>query len=142
MQISLAGPSSVSPLVRPGGFERSARQREWDREQAAWEARLRKLAGRVTAEEKPVLAAPLERTILPPAGRVRRLDALLLPRSLPALVGSERVDLACAGCSGIIGQAITARTARREHPEGKRLLVRCTCGALSLVSANRQVRGR
>jgi hypothetical protein len=142
MQISVAGPSSVTPLGRPGGFARSARQREWDREQAAWEARLRKLAGGVPAEEKPVLQASLERAVLPPAGRVRRLDALLLPRSLPALVGSERVDLACAGCSGIIGHAISARTARREHPEGKRLLVRCTCGILNLVSASRHARDR
>jgi hypothetical protein len=142
MHISLASRSSVPPLARPGGFARSARQREWDNDQAAWEARLRKIAGRVSDEEKPVRPISLAPTILEPAGRVTRLDALLLPRTLPAFVGTERTDLACVACSGVIGQAITARSARREHPEGDRLVVRCTCGAFNLLARNRDVRGR
>ena len=142
MQTILAGSSRVSPLARPGGFERSARQREWDREQAAWEARLRMLAGRLAEEEEPVRRVPLEPTVLERAGRVTRLDVLLLPRSLQAVVGAEQGDLACAGCSGVIGQSITARTARRDHPEGDRLVVRCTCGELNLVWRDRGARGQ
>lgn len=142
MQISLAGRSNASPFAQPGGTTISSRQREWDREQAAWEARLRALSGRLAAEEKPVRLVPLEPTILEQARRVTRLDVLLLPRSLPVFVGTEQGDLACAGCSGIIGQAITARTARRAHPEGDRLVVRCTCGALNLVWRDRTVRGQ
>jgi hypothetical protein len=142
MHSSLASRSSISPLGRPAGFARSARQREWEADQAAWEAKLRKLAGRLAVEGKPASRIPHEPRILEPAGRAKPLDALLLPRSLPALVGTEQSDLACFGCAGIIGQAITARTARREHPEGARLVARCTCGALNLVCSDRAVRGR
>ena len=137
MQISLAGRSGISSLSRPDGFARSTRQREWEDDQAAWEARLRKLSGRVAAEERVAPPVVLEPKLLERAERVTRLDALLIPRSLPALVGSERGDLACAGCSSVIGRAISARTARREHPEGRRLVVRCTCGTLNLLSPKR-----
>lgn len=133
MQISLASRSSASRFRQPAGTARSTRQREWDSDQAAWEARLRALSGRQAVEDKPMRAAPLDPTILQPAGRITRLDALLLPRSLPVFVGTEQGDLACAGCAAIIGRAISARTARRAHPEGDRLVVRCTCGAINLV---------
>jgi hypothetical protein len=142
MPISVAARASAGPLVRPGGFARSPRQREWDQDQAAWEARLRKLQGRVIAEDVIVPQIPLAPNILERAERVGRLDAVLLPRSLPAFVGSERGDLACAGCSAIVGRSITARTARREHPEGRRLVVRCTCGVFNLVCSNRARSGR
>jgi hypothetical protein len=40
----------------------------------------------------------------------------------------------CGKCGDVIGSRISPATARREHPEGERLVVRCTCGALNLLS--------
>ncbi len=142
MYLSVAGSSSATLLARAGLSEPSARQREWDDDQAAWEARLRALAGRAAAEQIAPPELPPAPTMLEPAGRVRRTDALILPRSLPAFVGTERGDLACARCSAIIGRSITPRTARRKHPEGDRLVVRCTCGDFNLVHSNRAERRR
>ena len=140
MLISVAGSPSATLFAGPDRSAPSARQREWDDDQAAWEARLRSLAGRVASEQTAPAEPPPAPNILEPAGRVSRLDALLLPRSLPALVGAERGDLACGGCLEIVGRSITARTARRKHPEGDRLVLRCTCGTVNLVYSNRSER--
>jgi RNase P subunit RPR2 len=124
----------------PEASVRSRRQRDWEEDQSRWEARLRKLAGRMPAEEK-IVAAPrllLARTALELAAKVSHRDNLLIPRSLPTFTGTEPEDLVCGKCSDIIGRGITSLTARREHPQGSRLVVRCPCGALNLLSRKRR----
>jgi len=72
---------------------------------------------------------------LPLTSRVGHRDLLLLPRTLPALTGTGLENLICGKCCALVGSRLSCRTARREHPEGSRLVIRCTCGALNLVSS-------
>ena len=67
-------------------------------------------------------------------------DAVLLADSLPAFSGGEGEDLVCGGCGGVLGAGISARTLRRDHPEGRRLIVRCTCRAWNLLAARQKRR--
>ena len=117
-------------------FERAAWRRRCDADEACWEAQIRKMAGHVAEESRrPVSSgtAPI-RTALEVAGGVTRRDALILPRTLPTFSGDENENLVCGKCGDIIGLRISPVTARREHPEGERLVVRCTCGALNVLS--------
>ena len=125
-----------SPHAQTDTLKRAARQLECRADEARWEAQLRKLAGRQPIADRPV-AAPrfaLVRTALELATRVSRRDALIIPRTLPAFSGNGIEDLVCGQCSDVIGMGVTLRVARREHPEGDRLVVRCTCGALNLLT--------
>jgi hypothetical protein len=117
-------------------FDRAAWRRRCDADEARWEAQIRKMAGHKAAESPPPVSsgpAPI-RTALIVAGGVTRRDALILPRTLPTFSGDENEDLVCGKCGDVIGLGISPVTARREHPEGERLMVRCTCGALNLLS--------
>jgi hypothetical protein len=117
-------------------FEQSAWRRRCDADEARWEAQIRKMTGRAAEELKSSVAsgpAPI-RTALEVAIGVTRRDALIMPRTLPTFSGDENEDLVCGTCGDVIGFRISPVTARREHPEGERLVVRCTCGALNLLS--------
>jgi hypothetical protein len=61
-------------------------------------------------------------------------DAVLLAKTLPAFSGSETEDLICGGCGQTIAAGVSARTLRRSHPEGNRLIVRCACKAYNVVA--------
>lgn len=115
-------------------LKRAARQRERAAEEAGWEAQLRRMAGRAKYSEpaiKRVVASV--RMALEIVGGVTRRDSLLLPRTLPVFTGNEHEDLVCGKCSEIIGLRASAPSCRRLHPEGDRVIVRCTCGALNLL---------
>lgn len=117
-------------------FERAAWRRRCDADEARWEAQIRRMAGQAAEESRPPVSsspAPI-RTALELAGAVTRRDALIMPRTLPTFSGDENEDLVCGKCGDVIGIRISPVTARREHPEGERLVVRCTCGALNLLS--------
>lgn len=118
-------------------FEQAAWRRRCDADEARWEAQIRKMAGQGAQESKPTVAARTARvrTALEVAARVTRRDAVLMPRTLPTFSGSENEDLVCGKCADVIGVRISPGTARRAHPEGERLVVRCTCGALNLLSS-------
>jgi hypothetical protein len=121
-----------------GCRERSDRERIWDEDQARWEKQLRKLAARGCAkDEAPAIVrlAPA-RTPLELTASVGPRDVLLMPRRLPALTGTEPQDLLCGKCQAILGCGISARAARRRHPEGQRLVLRCVCGALNLLAGD------
>lgn len=117
---------------------KAARQREWDEDEARWEARLRQLAGRQVPSRDPAgpVPRPLRKTPLQLACSVTRRDWLLLPRSLPSFSGNDPEDSVCGKCSTLIGSRISARTIRSRHPDGERLVIRCVCGALNLLSRN------
>jgi hypothetical protein len=117
-------------------IERAAWRRRSDADEARWEAQIRKMAGHAAEEPgPPVSRGPVPiRTALEVAGGVTRRDALIMPRSLPTFSGHENEDLVCGKCGDVIGLRISPVTARREHPEGERLVVRCTCGALNVLS--------
>jgi hypothetical protein len=113
---------------------RAAGQRERDEEEAGWEAQLRRMAGRVKYSEPAIerVVAPV-RMALEIVGGVTRRDSLLLPRTLPVFTGDEDEDLVCGKCSKVIGSRTSAPSCRCLHPEGDRVIVRCTCGALNLL---------
>lgn len=117
-------------------FERAAWRRRCDADEARWEAQIRKLAGHAADESRrPASSRPAPmRTTLVVASGVTRRDALIMPLTLPTFSGDENEDLVCGKCGDVIGFRISPVTARREHPEGERLVVRCTCGALNLLS--------
>jgi hypothetical protein len=125
-----------------GCRERSVRERSWDEDQARWEKQLRKLAalGRAKDEAPATVRLAPARTPLELVASVGPRDALLIPRLLPALTGTEPEDLLCGKCQTVVGRGISARTARRRHPEGQRLVLRCACGALNLLASD-PVRG-
>lgn len=125
-------------------FERAAWRRRCDADEARWEAQLRKMAGHAAEEPRPRAGTgqALIRTILEVAVDVTRRDALLMPRMLPTFSGHENEDLVCGKCKDVIGLRISPVTARREHPEGERLVVRCTCGALNILSRQGMPAGR
>jgi hypothetical protein len=115
--------------------EEAAWRRRCDADEARWEAQIRKTAGRAAEESRLAVgsnSAPI-RTALQVADGITRRDALILPRTLPMFRGDENEDLVCGKCGDVIGFRISPVTARRKHPEGERLVVRCTCGALNLL---------
>jgi hypothetical protein len=117
-------------------IERAAWRRRSDADEARWEAQIRKMASHAAEEPRPPVShgpVPI-RTALEVAGGVTRRDALIMPRTLPTFSGDENENLVCGKCGDIIGFGISPVTARREHPEGERLVVRCTCGALNVLS--------
>lgn len=122
---------------------RATRQKECDAEEARWEAQLRKMAKRESKHVEPIRAprAVAVRSILKLVAEVTRHDALLLPRTLPLLTGADDRDLACGKCSDVIGARMTSASARSEYPEGERVIVRCTCGALNLLCHTLGARG-
>jgi hypothetical protein len=117
-----------------GALGRAARQRERDEEEAGWEAQLRRMAGDAKYSEPAIgrLVAPV-RMALEIVGGVTRQDSLLLPRTLPVFTGDEHENLVCGKCSEVIGFRTSVPSCRRLHPEGDRVIVRCTCGALNLL---------
>jgi hypothetical protein len=117
-------------------FERAAWRRACAADEARWESQIRKMAGHAAEESRPPVSrgpAPM-RTALEVALSVTRRDALIMPRTLPGFSGDENENLVCGKCGDVIGLRISPVTARREHPEGERLVVRCTCSALNLLS--------
>ncbi len=123
-------------------LDRAARRRECDADEARWEAQLRRILKHETRHPDPVAdrrLATVPRSLEVVVG-VTRHDSLLIPRTLPAFIGGEREDLLCGKCSDVIGSQTTPPTARRQHPEGDRLIIRCTCGALNLISRTSRVR--
>jgi hypothetical protein len=128
----------ISPARQPQTFARSSRQRDWEEDQDRWEAQLRRLAQVKQAEERrlPAGQRPVARTPLELATAFTRHDSLFLCRSSPEFSGSEREDLVCGKCGDTIGSHITPETIRSRHPEGDRLLIRCMCRALNLLTAN------
>lgn len=117
------------------GTGKTTRQREWEEDEARWEAKLRGLASRKRDGCEPVglMPRPIRKTSLQLAGKLTRRDALLLPRSLPSFSGNEREDFTCGKCGDVIGSQISPRTIRSQHPEGERLVIRCVCRALNVL---------
>lgn len=126
--------TSLNPAVDK--FERAAWRRRCDADEARWEAQIRNMAGLAAEESRPLAGngPAATRTALEVAGGVTRRDALIMPRTLPTFTGNENEDLVCGKCGDVIGFRISPFTARREHPEGERLVVRCTCGVLNVLS--------
>ena len=121
--------------------ERTARRRERDAEEARWEAQLGRMAARRPREVERIVSLPAPaRTALDLVSRVLRHDALLLPRTLPFATGSDGEDLVCGRCGAVIAARLDREAARGRHPEGRRLLVRCTCRALNLLSGEAGLR--
>ena len=102
-----------------------------------WEEQIRTLTTQRAVKMVPPVHAPCPPTRLALISRVTRRDLLLVPRALPAMAGGEPANLLCGKCSELIGSGLSCRTARREHPEGSRLVIRCTCGAINLISSER-----
>lgn len=128
---------------RPAAISgRTARQRECDAEDARWEMQIRKMTKHGMRGVEPVAAAPPApiRTALAVVGKVKRHDLLLIPRTLPIAVGDEPEDLACGRCAKVIASGTSPASLRDRHPEGDKLIVRCTCKALNLLSATAGVR--
>lgn len=119
----------------PSTFERALWRRQDAEDQVRWEAQLRQMSKRAMRCSGPIVVSPsvIARRVLEVVGGMAHHDALLISRSLPLFSGSEPEDLACGNCAGTIGSRIGLQSARRRHPEGVRLLVRCTCGALNLL---------
>lgn len=117
--------------------ERLAGRRERDAEEARWEAQLRRMATCRPREVERIASPPAPvRTALDVVGGMLRHDALLLPRTLPIATGSEAEDLLCGRCGTVIAARLSREAARGRHPEGRRLVVRCTCKALNLLSGS------
>jgi hypothetical protein len=114
----------------------NAARRAHSAEEARWEAQIRTMARHEPRESAPAVIAlpPPVRVILPVVNGMKRHDALLIPRTLPAMTGSGGEDLACGKCGSVIASRTDREAARRRHPEGDRLIVRCTCRALNLLS--------
>lgn len=108
---------------------------ESEEEQLRWEEQIRALSRRTTARTVPSAHPQCKPTRLALTSRVGHCDVLLLPRTLPALTGTGPESLICGKCSSLIGSGLGCRAARRDHPEGGRLVIRCTCGALNLISS-------
>ena len=111
------------------------RRSEYEEDQLRWEEKIRTTTTRKVVSMVPPAQPPCPPTRLELASRVSRRDLLLIPRTLPALTGAGPANLVCGECCELIGAGLTCRTARREHPEGSRLVIRCTCGALNLISS-------
>ena len=125
----------TTSLCHPSGeSRRDAWRRECVAEEAGWEAQLRKMAGHQTRHADPVRsrAAPLL-TALQIVRLPTRHDSLLLPRSLPIFTGNDAEDLVCGKCADVIARRASPPAARCRYPEGDRLIVRCTCGALNVL---------
>jgi hypothetical protein len=115
--------------------ERVAWRRERDAEEARWEAQLGRMATRRPKEVERIVSPPAPvRTALYVVGGMLRHDSLLLPRILPIATGSDAEDLVCGKCGAVIAARLSRAAARCRHPEGRRLVVRCTCKALNLLS--------
>lgn len=112
--------------------ERAFRDLEWAVQQAGWEKRLRRLAAE-SRQAPRSFRPPRRRVPLALADGFTARDALLLARPATPLVGTEQHDLACGKCGELLAEGLSARTLRRRHPEGRRLIVRCGCRALNLV---------
>ena len=129
-------------LRNPAPRNLSAAERRWGEAQLRWEAQLAKQAAHGQARTKTaaiVRNAPA-RSVLELTSAATPRDALLIPRTLPALTGNEPEELLCGKCSEVIGAGISARTVRRRHPEGQRLMIRCPCGGLNLLARCRGLR--
>ena len=111
------------------------RRSECGEDELRWEKQIRALTEQRVGRIVPTIHQPCAPTRLALTSRVTRRDHLLLPRALPALTGTGPANLVCGKCSEVIGSGLTCLAARREHPEGSRLVIRCTCGALNLVSS-------
>ena len=128
----------TSRMLQAPSRAKSARRRETDEDEARWEARLRQLAVRKSFTRTRTAPAPRppRETSLQLVCKLTRRDALLLPRSVPGFFGSELEDFVCGKCCGLLGSGISPHTIRSRHPEGERLVVKCVCGALNLLSGN------
>ena len=113
------------------------RQPVYEDDQLRWEEQIRALTTQRVAKTAPPVHTPCPPTRLALISRVTRRDLLLVPRALPAMTGTRPANLLCGKCSELIVAGLSCRTARREHPEGSRLVVRCTCGGLNLISSER-----
>ena len=113
------------------------RQPVCEDDQLRWEEQMRALTTQRAVRMAPPVHAPCPPTRLTLISRVTRRDLVLVPRALPAMTGAGPANLVCGKCSELIGAGLSCRTARREHPEGSRLVIRCTCGALNLISSER-----
>ncbi len=110
-------------------------RRERAADEARWEAQLRTMARDRPRERAPAavgMPPPVTKLLDLVNGRSRH-DTLLIPRTLPVITGSEPENLACGKCGTVIAARISPQSARRQHPEGDRLVVRCTCRALNLL---------
>ena len=121
---------AAQPRERP--FSRQ--ERDWNLQQARWEAKLRLAAGK-QAPDRPRAPPRARRPVaLTLAEKFSVRDALLIARSGDSFAGSEEEDLACGGCGAVICSGISKRSLRRTHPEGEQLIVRCPCRALNVVA--------
>lgn len=120
---------TAQPPERAGRFT----DLDWAIQQAAWERKLRRSAA--AGEWQRPCASPASRrpTQLALADAFSPRDTLLIASKAAPLTGSEPEDLACGKCGQILGEGFSARGLRRRHPEGRRLIVRCSCRALNLV---------
>jgi len=104
-------------------------------DEAGWEAQIRRMAKLQTREAKTAVTSAVPPIVmaLVVIKAIKRLDTLLIPRDLPLAVGIDAEDLVCGGCGTIIASRISRESARRRHPEGERVVVRCSCRALNLL---------
>lgn len=106
-------------------------------DQLRWEEQIRALTTQRVVRAVPPAHVPCPPTRLALVSRVTRRDLLLVPRALPAMTGAGPANLLCGKCSNLIVAGLSCRMARRQHPEGSRLVIRCTCRALNLISSER-----
>ena len=114
--------------------------RERAAQEAQWEAQLRKMASHKAPESRIFSLPTPVRTLLDVLSGRKRHDTILLPRTLPVITGSETEDLACGKCGNVIAARVSRDSVRGRHPEGDRLVVRCTCRALNLLSSTPGIR--
>jgi hypothetical protein len=129
-------------LPRPLSAEGLRQRRDRAIEEALWEKMLS-----VTATVKPVDSPPRQtsasvRTLLDVVDGMTRYDHLVMPRALPVAVGSDDEDLACGKCAETIASRSSREAIRRDHPQGDRLVIRCTCRALNVVCGEAGRRNR
>jgi hypothetical protein len=119
----------------PHRRDRVAWRREEAADEARWEAQLRRMPKHATRHNEPVADGPPASThgVLEVAHGLTQFDTLLTPRTLPLFTGDEAGDFACGRCAVVIGSRTSLATVRDRHPDGERLLVRCTCGAWNVL---------
>jgi hypothetical protein len=130
-------------LPQPLSAEGLRQRRDRAREEAQWEVMLRVVAAGPTPSRAPAAPASASvRTLLEVVDAMNRYDNLVMPRTLPLATGTDDEDLACGGCGATIASHIGREAMRRAHPQGDRLVIRCTCRALNVICGGAGRRNR
>jgi hypothetical protein len=128
--------------LRPLSVDALRQRRDCAREEAHWEKML-KVGASLTPDKVAVRPASASvRTSLDVVDGMTRFDNLVIPRALPVAVGSDDEDLVCGGCGRTIASHSSREAMRRDHPQGDRLVIRCTCRALNVICGEAGRRNR